>query len=128
MNFVSAIFNSTLIECARASGEESPTEEPSATAPGFSRAPVRARIASSRLVLPLANGPTIAIDRGPVLRPLSLILPPLPQHGVFESPDCGRQGSRTPFSALRPALKPDKRPATNVAPLPEPAHGSFQAN
>src|SRR3954462_6812756 len=99
MNFVSAIFNSTLIECARASGEASPTDVWFATAPGFSRTPVRARIASRRLVLPLANGPTIAIDRGPVLRPLSLKCFLLPQHGVFESP-IAAAGKQNAYSSL----------------------------
>src|SRR4051794_38601468 len=110
MNFVSAIFNSTLIECARASGEASPTEVWFATAPGFSSAPVRARIASRRLVLPLANGPTIAIDRGPVLRPLSLKCFLLPQHGVSKARLRPREAERLfqpSLTALR--LEPRKK-------------------
>src|SRR5262245_45292722 len=63
-------------------------------------------MASSRLVLPLANGPTIAIDRGPVLRPLSLILPPLPQHGACDSPDAACWEAERQF---QPFLQPESR-------------------
>src|SRR4051794_32315272 len=102
MKLVSAILSSTLIEWARPSGEESPIDVPLATVPGFSMAPVRARIASSRLVLPLANGPTIAIDRGPVLRPLSLILPPLPaRSGSSKAPIAAREEAERQFQPSR---------------------------
>src|SRR5215472_3954827 len=50
----------------RASGLPSPTVVPASTVPWRWIAPVRARIASSSVVLPLWNGPTSAMHRGPL--------------------------------------------------------------
>ena len=61
------MFGSTLIWCARASGLASPTLVPSRTEPCRDAPPPRASKPSSRLVLPLWNGPTIAISRGPAI-------------------------------------------------------------
>src|SRR5438552_14028340 len=53
---------------SRASLLASPTVVPASTVPWRWIAPVRARIASSNVVLPLWNGPTSAMHRGPVAR------------------------------------------------------------
>src|SRR5271170_5570851 len=62
------MFGSTLIAWARASGLESPMLVRSRTEPCRAAPPPRASRPSSRLVLPLWNGPTIAINRGPDTR------------------------------------------------------------
>src|SRR5476651_2100777 len=49
----------------RASGLESPAEVPASTLPARGMAPVRANMASRSVVLPLWNGPTSAMHRGP---------------------------------------------------------------
>src|SRR5215470_19222088 len=74
----------------RASGLPSPTVVPASTVPWRWIAPVRARIASSSVVLPLWNGPTSAMHRGPLgllpFCPISrLLLAPrvLPQPGFY---------------------------------------------
>src|SRR5215470_5395904 len=56
---------STLILWWRASLLASPTVVPASTVPWRWTAPVRARIASRSVVLPLWNGPTSAMHRGP---------------------------------------------------------------
>src|SRR5450631_233691 len=66
MNVVVATEASTLILCWRASLLASPTVVPASTVPCRCTAPVRARIASNRVVLPLWNGPTSAMHRGPL--------------------------------------------------------------
>src|SRR6266853_4548855 len=71
MKLVVAAVRPTPILWWRASGLASPTEVPASTLPARGIAPVRARIASRSVVLPLWNGPTSAIHRGP-LGPLSL--------------------------------------------------------
>src|SRR5712692_10000404 len=71
MNVVVATDNSTLMRWWRASLEASPTLVPASTVPWRWTAPVRARIASRSVVLPLWNGPTNAMHLGP-LGPLSL--------------------------------------------------------
>src|SRR5499433_10281 len=71
MKVVVATVTSTLILWWRASLLASPTVVPASTVPWRCIAPVRARIASRSVVLPLWNGPTSAIHRGP-LGPLSL--------------------------------------------------------
>ena len=58
---------STLILWWRASLLASPTVVPASTVPWRWIAPVRARIASRSVVLPLWNGPTSAMHRGPEL-------------------------------------------------------------
>src|SRR6266849_2346361 len=68
MKLVVATEISTLILWWRASLLASPTVLPASTVPWRWIAPVRARIASSRVVLPLWNGPTSAMHRGPVAR------------------------------------------------------------
>src|SRR5882757_2670984 len=65
MKLVVATESSTLIRWWRASLLESPTVVPASTAPWRWIAPVRVRIASSRVVLPLWKGPTSAMHRGP---------------------------------------------------------------
>src|SRR5258705_13984898 len=65
MKLVVATESSTLIKWWRASLLESPTVVPASTLPWRWIAPVRARIASSRVVLPLWKGPTSAMHRGP---------------------------------------------------------------
>src|SRR5262245_53962513 len=65
MKFVVATEISTLIWWWRASLLASPTVFPASIVPWRWIAPVRARIASSRVVLPLWNGPTSAMHRGP---------------------------------------------------------------
>src|ERR1700682_5245333 len=66
MKVVEATVSSTLILWSRDSLLESPTVVPASTVPCRGIAPVRARIASSSVVLPLWNGPTSAMHRGPV--------------------------------------------------------------
>src|SRR3954454_20740311 len=68
MKFVVATEISTLILWWRASLLASPTVFPASIVPWRCIAPVRARIASSNVVLPLWNGPTSAMHRGPVAR------------------------------------------------------------
>src|SRR5450631_4058930 len=65
MNVVVAAVRPTPILWWRASGLASPTEVPASTLPARGIAPVRANIASSSVVLPLWNGPTSAMHRGP---------------------------------------------------------------
>src|ERR1700760_4950170 len=65
MKFVVTAVSATLILCWRASGLASPTEVPASTLPALGIAPVRARMASRRVVLPLWKGPTSAMHRGP---------------------------------------------------------------
>src|SRR3972149_5516927 len=65
MKVVVAKVASTLILWLRASLLASPTVVPASTVPWRWIAPVRARIASSSVVLPLWNGPTSAMHRGP---------------------------------------------------------------
>src|SRR6202045_1594933 len=91
----------------RASGLESPVEVPASTLPARGMAPVRANIASRSVVLPLWNGPTSAMHRGPRglltscpiaaslvgARPLigsaGLMLPLGPRFGKQEKCRCG---------------------------------------
>src|SRR3984885_11745058 len=65
MKVVVAAVRPTPILWRRASGLESPTEVPASTLPARGMAPVRAMIASRSVVLPLWNGPTSAMHRGP---------------------------------------------------------------
>src|ERR1700738_1834974 len=65
MKLVVAALRPTPILCWRASGVASPTEDPASTLPARGIAPVRANIASRSVVLPLWNGPTSAMHRGP---------------------------------------------------------------
>src|SRR6516165_9200032 len=85
MKLVVAAEISTLILWLRASLLASPTELPASTVPWRWIAPVRARIASRRVVLPLWNGPTSAMHRGPAARvPFSAISPPkVTRWGLF---------------------------------------------
>src|SRR5262245_2827922 len=74
MKLVVAKLASTLILWLRASLLASPTDVPASTVPWRWIAPVRARIASRSVVLPLWNGPTSAMHRGPwFLVPLGLL-------------------------------------------------------
>src|SRR3989304_8825245 len=66
MKVVVAKVASTLILWLRASLLASPTVVPASVVPCRCTAPVRARIASKRGVLPLWNGPTSAMHRGPL--------------------------------------------------------------
>src|SRR5438552_13946052 len=65
MKLVVAAVRPTLILWWRASGLASPKEVPASTLPARGIAPVRAKIASRSVVLPLWNGPTSAMHRGP---------------------------------------------------------------
>src|SRR5947208_11340076 len=65
MKLVVAAVRPTPILWWRASGLASPTEVPASTLPARGIAPVRAKIASRSVVLPLWNGPTSAMHRGP---------------------------------------------------------------
>src|SRR6478736_2234292 len=65
MKVVVANVASTLILWWRASLLASPTVVPASTVPWRWIAPVRAKIASSNVVLPLWKGPTSAMHRGP---------------------------------------------------------------
>src|SRR6266699_6966094 len=65
MKLVVAAVRPTLILWRRASGLASPNEVPASTLPTRGIAPVRANIASRSVVLPLWNGPTSAMHRGP---------------------------------------------------------------
>src|ERR1700730_2773783 len=67
MNVVVAADISTLMWCSRASLLASPAEVPASPDPMRWTAPVRASSASSSVVLPLWNGPTSAMHRGPEL-------------------------------------------------------------
>src|SRR5262249_2276469 len=76
MKLVVANVASTLILWSRASLLASPTVVPASTVPWRWTAPVRARIASRSVVLPLWNGPTSAMHRGPrFLVPLGPVCP-----------------------------------------------------
>ena len=68
MKLVVATESSTLMRWCRASLLASPTVLPASMVPWRWITPVRARIASSSVVLPLWNGPTSATQRGPVAR------------------------------------------------------------
>src|SRR5258708_31468440 len=65
MKVVVAAVRPTTILRWRASGLESPVEVPASTLPARGMAPVRANMASRSVVLPLWNGPTSAMHRGP---------------------------------------------------------------
>src|SRR4030081_649796 len=65
MKVVVAAGRPTPILCWRASALLSPTDVPVSTLPARGMAPVRARIASRSVVLPLWKGPTNAMHRGP---------------------------------------------------------------
>src|SRR5207344_2096022 len=65
MKLVVAALRPTPILWWRASGLASPTEVPASTLPALRMAPVRARMASRSVVLPLWKGPTSAMHRGP---------------------------------------------------------------
>src|SRR3954452_22661603 len=65
MKLVVAADRPTPILWRRASALESPTEVPASTLPALGMAPVRARMASRSVVLPLWKGPTSAMHRGP---------------------------------------------------------------
>src|ERR1700758_5059575 len=65
MKLVVAALRPTPILWRRASGLASPTELPASTLPARGIAPVRARMASRSVVLPLWKGPTSAMHRGP---------------------------------------------------------------
>src|SRR6185503_3058196 len=65
MKVVVAAVRPTLILWWRASGLASPREVPASTLPALWTAPVRARMASRSVVLPLWKGPTSAMHRGP---------------------------------------------------------------
>src|SRR5215831_3532477 len=65
MKLVVTAVSPTLILWLRASALASPKEVPASTLPARGIAPVRARIASKSVVLPLWKGPTSAIHRGP---------------------------------------------------------------
>src|ERR1700692_4440282 len=65
MKFVVAAVRPTPILWRRASGLESHMEVPASTLPARGTAPVRAKIASISVVLPLLKGPTSAMHRGP---------------------------------------------------------------
>src|ERR1700676_3352264 len=65
MKVVVAAVRPTPILWRRASGLESPVEVPASTLPARGTAPVRANMASRSVVLPLWNGPTSAMHRGP---------------------------------------------------------------
>src|SRR5882724_13714626 len=69
MKSVVATATSTLILWWRASLLASPTVVPVSTVPWRCTAPVRARIASRSVVLPLWNGPTSAMHLGPLGTP-----------------------------------------------------------
>jgi hypothetical protein len=88
-----ATFGSTLMPWARASPLESPTLSPLVTRPERWIVPVRSRIDSSNVVLPLWKGPTMAMHRGPDAG--------LPLGAMRESP------SPAPFSAFFAALRTD---------------------
>ena len=61
-----ATLGSMLMPWARASALESPTLSPLDTRPDRPMVPVRSRMASRRVVLPLWKGPTMAMHRGPL--------------------------------------------------------------
>src|ERR1700682_502302 len=65
MKVVVAAVRPTPILWRRPSGLESPVEVPASTLPARGTAPVRANMASRSVVLPLWNGPTSAMHRGP---------------------------------------------------------------
>src|SRR3954447_9017540 len=90
MKLVVATESSTLIRWWRASLLESPTVVPASTAPWRWIAPVRARIASSRVVFPLWKGPTSAMHRGP-----AALVPLLPLCAISASlvRECGLLGT-----------------------------------
>src|SRR5580700_2775690 len=82
MKLVVATESSTLMRWCRASLLASPTVLPASMVPWRWIAPVRAKIASSSVVLPLWNGPTSATQRGPVaLAPLPPFVAMVTSHG-----------------------------------------------
>src|SRR5215510_3862824 len=97
MKFVVATEISTLIWWWRASLLASPTVFPASVVPWRWIAPVRARIASSSVVLPLWNGPTSAMHRGPVAR--------VPFCAIFRLPYRSRRGP--PRDRLNHRFRPE---------------------
>src|ERR1700692_1181910 len=82
MKLVVAAVSSTLMRWWRASLLASPTVLPASTVPWRWIAPVRARTASSSVVWRLWNGPTSAMQRGPVaLVPLPPFVAMVTSHG-----------------------------------------------
>src|SRR5262249_41065907 len=77
-----------------ASLEASPTVVPASTVPCRWIAPVRAMIASRSVVLPLWNGPTSAMHRGPVA-----LVPPLPFAAAIDA-----SLWRRPAGVVRPRI------------------------
>src|SRR5213079_696775 len=109
MKVVVAAVRPTPILWVRASALASPTEVPASTLPARGIAPVRARIASRSVVLPLWKGPTSAMHRGP--RGLLTSCPISPFSFVWSS--ALDWVGKYPCSACGPALASGK----NVAAL-----------
>src|ERR1051326_3874457 len=83
MKLAVATDTSTLILWWRASLLASPTVVPASTVPCRWIVLVRARIASSRVVLPAWNGPTSAMHLGPCACPLpAIVIPPAAKRGI----------------------------------------------
>ena len=68
MKFAVATVSSTLMRWSRASLLASPIVLPASTVPWRAITPVRVRMASRSVVLPLWKGPTSATQRGPAAR------------------------------------------------------------
>src|SRR5207237_10654983 len=101
MKLVVAAVRPTLILWWRASGLASPKEVPASTLPARGIAPVRANIASRSVVLPLWNGPTSAMHRGP--RGLLTSCP------IRRPPQYGEYGARPSIGSAAPMLRPSRR-------------------
>src|ERR1700726_2596846 len=103
MKLVVAAVRPTPILWWRASGLESPTEVPASTLPARGTKPVRANIASRRVVLPLWKGPTSAMHRGP--RGLLTSCPISPPPHLELGPGLGRRPDAPPTSTIWQAGK-----------------------
>src|SRR6202021_1032118 len=109
MKLVVAAARLTPILCWRASALASPTEVPASTLPARGMAAVRANIASRSVVLPLWNGPTSAMHRGPDSLGYGGLLTscPIAASSSGARPLIGSAGSMLPLH--RRFGKPEKR-------------------
>src|SRR5580692_8199382 len=114
MKLVVAAVRPTPILWWRASALASPTVVPASTLPAMGTAPVRANIASRRVVLPLWKGPTSAMHRGPrglltscPIRRLLIWSSALDWVGGGCSPYIDDLASRKNVAAVQGEIRPD---------------------
>src|SRR5665213_4322540 len=107
MNWVVAADRPTPILWRRASALASPTEVPASTLPARGISPVRANIASRSVVLPLWNGPTSAMHRGPDSLGYGGLLTscPIAASSVGARPLIGSAGGCSPYIGVLASRK-----------------------